>query len=131
MQLQRRQALKLLAGLTLAPAAFALTGNKHDPIPLQEAPVQGFQFYQGEQAWPFMKQEHLLKLKREKHNSYDPNAVAVYWRGHKLGYLPRGENQVAAHLLDHGQKVSARVSRLHDTPNPTNRVWVEVLLEAA
>lgn len=57
-----------------------------------------------------MKYHDDLDLVREYENEHDPNAVAVYWRGHKLGYLSMLENKAFANLIDHGLLLSAYVA---------------------
>lgn len=45
-----------------------------------------------------------LKLKAESDNLYDPNAVAVYYRGVKIGFVPRAQNGTISLLLAYGHK---------------------------
>lgn len=37
---------------------------------------------------------------REPNNEHDPNAVAVWIEGRKVGYIPRKENAVLAQFID-------------------------------
>jgi hypothetical protein len=69
-----------------------------------------------------------LTLERERDNPHDPDAVALHWRGRKLGYLPRGENLVAARLLDRQRPLSARIERLDPTAQRNARIRIEVLM---
>lgn len=71
--------------------------------------VRGFQHHQGAQVIGFMKEHDDLDLVREYDNAHDPDAVAVYWQGHKLGYLAMFENKALANLIDHGMLLSACV----------------------
>lgn len=45
-----------------------------------------------------------LKLKAESVNPYDPNAVAVYYKGVKIGFVPRAQNETISLLLAYGHK---------------------------
>src|SRR5450759_2932228 len=77
---------------------------------VQSSPLAGFQYYQGKQLWDEIKVGDPLALVRETDNPHDNNAVRVEWRGHKLGYVPRRENQAVARHMDRGGNVEARVS---------------------
>ena len=93
---------------------------------IQESQLAGFWYYEGETVWPKLKLHDELQLFREPDNPHDSNAVAVYWREHKLGYLPRRENKVVAGLLDQGVALSAGISQLRETENPWGRVKIAV-----
>jgi len=51
----------------------------------------------------------VLDLVREYENEHDSNAVAVYWEGNKLGFLPMGENVSLAYMMDHGLLLQCHV----------------------
>ncbi|MBS3935964.1 MAG: HIRAN domain-containing protein, partial [Sulfuritalea sp.] len=61
-------------------------------------------------------------------NPHDPRAVRVEWRGMKLGYLPRAENEAVAAALDRGEPVEGRIGALVRHPNPWRRVRIEVFV---
>ena len=50
-----------------------------------------------------------LRLEREPHNRFDPNAVAVLVGKGMCGYLPAGLAKTIAPLMDKGVSVSGRV----------------------
>ena len=51
-----------------------------------------------------------LVLRREPGNEHDKMAICVETPdGKKLGYVPKGENEILAHLMDAGKMLSARV----------------------
>jgi len=95
---------------------------------VQSSPLAGFQYYQGGQLWDEIKVGDALALVRESDNPHDPNAVRVEWHGHKLGYVPRRENQAVAQHMDRGGRVEARVSRLLVHRNPWQRIEFEVFV---
>lgn len=72
--------------------------------------VRGFQYHQGAQVIQRMQDHDVLDLVREHDNEHDPEAVAVYWQGHKLGYLAMFENRALANLIDQGMLLSAYVA---------------------
>ena len=95
---------------------------------VQSSPLAGFQYYQGEQLWEEIKVGDLLTLAREPENAHDSYAVRVEWRGQKLGYVPRRENQAVAQHMDRGGNVEARVSKLRQHRNPWQRIEFEVFV---
>jgi hypothetical protein len=96
---------------------------------VQSSPLAGFRYHAAAEVWQELRVGDALELSREPDNPYDANAVSVSWRGRKLGYLPRRDNAAAAWGLDHGQRLSARISRLTQHPNPARRIEVEVYVE--
>lgn len=100
-------------------------------ILLQDSPLAGFQYHAGKTVWPQLRVGDALTLTREPDNRYDPRAVRVDWRGLKLGYVPRRENADVARLMDNGQPLVARISRLAEGRDPWSRVRFEVVLPLA
>jgi len=100
-----------------------------DGLLIQESPIAGFEYHKGQHIWQFLRVDEPLRLVREAANPHDANAVAVYFRGDKLGYVPRRENATIAQMLDRGNMLSARIVRLLEEPNPWRRIRfsVEVL----
>ncbi len=124
--MNRREVLK--AGLIL-PAS-VLTGSVRDErkILLLESVVAGFRYYEGEKVWSMLREGDPLELRREPDNPYDPKAVEVLWKGRKLGYVPRRDNTVIAQLMDRGNLLKGKISGLRETPNPWQRISIEVYL---
>ena len=61
-------------------------------------------------------------------NEHDTNAVAVYWEGQKLGYLPMGENVSLATMLDHGLLLEAEVAYTAPELDPWEQCFIPVYL---
>ena len=89
---------------------------------IQESPVAGFQYHDGETVWPRLSPSDSLQLLREPGNPYDRRAVAVYWGESKLGYVPRAANTAVSQMMDRGERLAARVKRLRDSRDPWKRV---------
>ena len=114
----------LLAALLLSAPAFAGAVR----ILVQTSPLAGFQYYSGKILWDEMREGDRLALIREPDNPHDAKAVRVEWRGQKLGYLPRAENQDVADAMDRGTPVSGRIGSLVKHANPWKRLRVDVLV---
>ena len=120
-------AVLLLGLLAIVPASAAEPGTSAK-ILLQSSPLAGFRYYEGKKLWSEMKVGDALQLVREPDNSYDANAVRVEWQGHKLGYVPRADNEALARFMDRGSKAGARITRLKKSRNPWQRMEFEVYL---
>ena len=98
---------------------------------IQESPVAGFQYHDGEKVWPRLSSGDSLRLLREPANPYDRQAVAVYWRDSKLGYVPRAANTAVSQMMDRGERLVARVERLRESRNPWKRVELSIVARIA
>lgn len=109
-----------------------VTGVTHAQVTahilLQDSPLAGFQYHAGKSVWPELRVGDALTLTREPDNPHDARAVRVDWRGRKLGYVPRRDNADVARLLDNGQPLVARISRLAEGRDPWSRVRFEVVM---
>jgi hypothetical protein len=97
-------------------------------VVIQRSAVAGFRHHEAPLLWPALHAGAPLDLVREADNATDADAVAVYWRGRKLGYLPRGENLMAASLLDRRRDLSARIQSLAPRAERNRRLCIEVLM---
>jgi hypothetical protein len=96
---------------------------------VQSSPLAGFRYYAGAEVWEELRVGDRLELSRESDNAHDGNAVAVAWRGRKLGYVPKRDNAALAWGLDRGEQLQARIRRLVPHPNPARRIEIEVFVE--
>jgi hypothetical protein len=90
--------------------------------------IAGFKHWDGAFALPNLKVGQKLKLKPEPDNPYDPNAIAIYRKGTKLGFVPRGQNAVMAQLMHFGHKnvFEAYVLGVDPEADPWKQVYVGV-----
>ena len=105
--------------------------NPQSPKPgtlLQEARLAGFQHHNGRRVWRYLQEGETLRFKREPFNFHDQNAVAVYFRNEKLGYLPQNQNQIAAQMLDRGETLIGKIKQLIASNNPRERISLQVWL---
>jgi hypothetical protein len=128
MRLANKSVLFLLA-LAVAAGAPAQEAPGGVRLLVQSAPLAGFRYHAAEEVWHELRVGDALGLEREPDNPHDPNAIAVTWRGRKLGYVPRRDNATLAWGLDRGAPLRARISRLAPHPNPARRIEIEVFVE--
>ncbi len=121
--------LRGAVGAPLMPVAALAASASGRRVRLQQSPVAGFQYYEGERIFRRLREGMALNLVREPENKYDERAVAVYVGGCKLGFVPRLDNAAVAQMLDRGERLSARIVRLQQSANPWDRVQFEVTLD--
>jgi hypothetical protein len=119
----------LLAFLAAVLPALAQDRSASVRLLVQSSPLAGFRHYAAAEVWKELRVGDRLELLREAENPHDSNAVAVAWRGRKLGYVPRRDNAALAWGLDRGELLQARISRLAAHPNPARRIEFEVFVE--
>ena len=126
--MNRRTLFKwLLGGLGSAVAAPIAVAEKRRVL-IQESPIAGFQFHDGEYVWPSLHVGQAVKLVREPSNIHDPQAVAIYSGDAQLGYVPRVENRAVSAMMDRGERVQARIEWLSVDENPWNRIGISIAL---
>jgi hypothetical protein len=126
--MNRRDFLKTFA---CAAASIPVTGEileQKTPF-LLEFTVAGYQYYDGTKFEAFIREGEQIHLIREPDNRFDDNAVAVYFKHIKLGYVPRINNTVIVNLIDSGCKITGIISDIYKY-NPTwERIWIKLNLE--
>ena len=126
--MKRRTFFSRLFGSLGAAATGAAIAAEARSVLIQESPIAGFQFHEGDAIWPRLTVGAPLKLVREPNNSHDPDAVAVYFQDEMLGYVPRAENSAIAGMMDRGETLEASISKLVDGQDPWERVRFTVFL---
>ena len=95
--------------------------------------IAGFTYWDGCMAFDEMKIGTQLKLVREAENRFDPHAVAIYCGDYKLGFVPRGENEMICKFLDLGYAdiFDLRVQRISLDAHPEKQIGVVLFLKEA
>ena len=126
--MKRRTFFGRLFGSLGAAATGTGLSTQARSVLIQESPIAGFQFHQGDAIWSSLVVGAALKLLREQKNAHDPDAVAVYFQEKKLGYVPRAENSAIAQMMDRGENLEASISKLAIKEDPWERVRFTVFL---
>jgi hypothetical protein len=82
---------------------------------LMDCHIAGFTYYDGLDVIKELEPGTPVDLRSEPENPYDTNAVSIYYKETKLGYVPRNKNAYICDLLyfGHGSIVTAKISH-HD-----------------
>lgn len=94
--------------------------------------IAGFSYYEGCIVFSELKIGTELSLVREENNKFDPYAVAVYFKGYKLGFLPRSQNETINKFLEmgHTDLFEVRINRITKKEHPENQVGIIVYIKA-
>ena len=93
--------------------------------------IAGFKYYDGLEVIDSLKIGSVVNLASEPENPYDPDAVAVYFDGRKLGYIPRCKNSTLSSFLyfGYGDIFEARICEVNLKENPEQQLGIVVKLK--
>lgn len=127
--MDRRRFFKSLFGITtLLPVTLVARPHlsPNPPLTLLTSSLAGFQYYSGQYLWPKISRGDGLWLLREPDNPHDKRAVALFWDGYKIGYVPRRDNTVIAQLMDQSLPLECRITEKNESPDPWKRIRFSV-----
>ena len=103
-----------------------------DSVYLLATTVAGRQFYDADDAWPYLSVGTTLAMRYEPENSHDRFAVSLWYEAedkqYKLGYIPRGYNEFVAvmFMMGWGHAFRCIVSRLDGAAPYDSQIGVTV-----
>ncbi len=121
--------LAISTALALALAFSAAAQAQTVRMLVQSSPLAGIRHHEAARLWNLLGVGDSLELVREPDNHYDPRAIRVDWRGRKLGYVPRRDNDAIAWGLDRGDTLRAKISRIELRGAVLRRIEFEVFVE--
>ncbi len=105
-----------------------LKENEFSFIPIYDDFVAGFQYYKGMDLIHSIGAGQSLDLVREPENRYDNQAIAIYWEGQKLGFMPQCNNLIPSALLDAKIPCIATVKAAHKNAAPWETLEFSIAL---
>lgn len=93
---------------------------------LADFTIAGMRYWDGSLVVCQLKPGQKLDLVAEPDNAYDPDAVAIYYKEHKLGFVPREFNGLPAQLLRFGHKkvLECRTLKVDERAEPWDQIRV-------
>ncbi|MET3558775.1 hypothetical protein ABID29_001903 [Streptococcus rupicaprae] len=90
--------------------------------------LAAFNYYDGLEVVDQLKPGTYVDLLAEPTNPYDSEAVAIFYQGKKLGYIPKDRNTLISRMLyyGHGDILEARVQMVDLTVHPERQLRVVV-----
>lgn len=95
--------------------------------------IAGFKYWEGAFALPKLKVGQKLRLKMEPDNPIDPNAIAIYRKDIKLGYIPHDQNAAISQLMffGHANVFETLVLSIDPKADPWKQVYASVRVKDA
>ncbi len=116
-----------LTGMTLFPRIITSDEKQNKPVLLEHFYIAGYNYYNGDKVENQLKPNVPLTIKRESDNPHDRKAISLWYKGHKLGFVPRHKNTTLAKLLDQQIDIKAVINAIYSDANPWNRVFVDII----
>lgn len=93
--------------------------------------IAGFTYYDGINVIKELEIGTYLTLVAELENKFDPYAVAIYYKGEKLGFIPTGENKLINQFLQSGHTdlFEVRINRISPESHPEKQIGVIVKIQ--
>lgn len=93
--------------------------------------LAGFTYYDGLKAFGKLKVGKKLKLKPEPNNPYDENAIEIYYKKIKLGYVPRNHNKTLSKFLNFGYKdiFEARIASINPSEHSEYQIRISLFIK--
>jgi len=127
--MDRRKFLKAIAGMCGTAALPANIFRRQQKVYLLRCYVRGFCFYEGGELLLRMRKGDALQLVREPQNTFDSNAIALYYQNRKIGFIPRESNDVISKLMDDGTlHIKAEITRVRPDAGSWERVQTAIYL---
>lgn len=99
----------------------SVNGIQAKPVKIYDNYIRGTAYYAFKGVRQQMKPGDDLVLEREAGNIHDSFAIAVFFQGRKLGYIPAYENVPLANMMDQGVELGAYVSSITKNGGDTYR----------
>ncbi len=116
-----------LTGMTLFPRIIISDKEQKEPVLLEHFYIAGYTYYDGDKIENQLKPNDRLTIKRESNNPHDRKAISLWYKGHKLGFVPHHKNTTLAKLLDQRIDIKAVVNEIYHEANPWNRIFVDII----
>lgn len=97
--------------MTLGPQKLRAKGRY-----LYSGTVAGTYYYEFENCQQHIGQNDAAVVQLEPSNPHDHRAIEVFWKGRKMGYIPRADNKTLYNMMKDGAQLSATI-RVQVTEN--------------
>lgn len=93
--------------------------------------LAAFAYYDGLEVIDRLKPGTTVELLGEPSNPHDPEAVAIFFEGKKLGYVPMNKNSLISRLIyfGHGEILEAKIQMSNTENHPDRQFRVVVKLK--
>lgn len=96
---------------------------------LQKITIAGTGYCENiEEVFPQLQEQTVLSLQRDPKNEHDELAIGVYFKGERIGWVPRKQNEVVARLMDAGKKLFVRITSLQEESDKWKHIEGDMLM---
>jgi hypothetical protein len=110
--MRREEFIKRLGLGFLAIPLFGKVKPEEQRTVIYSGYLAGISYYELKNVYHFLSEGQRLTLRREPSNSYDQNAISIWFHEHKLGFIPKKDNMVIANLMDGYFELTASISKI-------------------
>lgn len=98
---------------------------------LSDFSIAGFTYYDGLDVIDELTLGKEVEFRVEPSNPYDPEAVAIFYKDIKLGYVPKNENSLISKFLyfGHTDLFQARIQYVNKGTHPEKQFRVTVQIK--
>ena len=75
-----------------------------------------------DEVFPHLEKGLVLRMQRQPQNEHDKNAIAIYYKDMRVGWVPRELNLIISRLMDAGKAFFCRV----ESVELVNEYWVKI-----
>jgi hypothetical protein len=92
--------------------------------------LAGFTYWDGCIALEHLKIGSKLRFVREINNKFDPNAIALYFKSFKLGYIPSRVNEQMSRFIDMGYNdmFEVRICRINKEAHTESQIDINIYI---
>ncbi len=122
-----------LPGVQRTIHALRMGDSKHQPSSVSvrsqmECFISGYRFHNGREVEHLLYQGAELELVREKHNTINTQAIAVYFQAKKLGYVTTDISRRLAPKMDKGKHIKACVKHFNPEEPHWSRLFIGIIM---
>lgn len=90
--------------------------------------IAGFKYWDGTEVFNHLRIGTPLRLVREKGNIHDAEAVSIYWKESKLGYIPSSMNTDISKFLEmgYGEIFKVVINRVSPEKEPNSQIGIVI-----
>ncbi len=119
----------LKSGMLLSvPVQFFVKGKRYNAVQIYSTYVAGFRYYKGLELVSDMSVDDAVDILHEAENQHDDKAMALYYNGEKIGYLPMNDNELYCYLFNAGVPIYCDIVKVNADAQPWRMCKVAVYL---
>lgn len=92
--------------------------------------IAGFTYWDGAEVIAELSLGDKIDIRSEPDCPHDPNAVSLYYKDTKLGYIPQANNQLISTFLYYGYDIfESKVSQINQEAHPSRQMRITIKIK--